>query len=194
MVPSTTRSKDREELMARMGSAGFLVASIVVTVWVASPATQPQPSIQGVWRNVERVIPAAGAAGDRVDPFDHVPVGIQSNVQPGLLIFTKSHYSRTTDTAVQPRPVAEFAIAEKPTVAELQARWGPFAANAGTYELSGTTLTLHLVVSKEPRDQAAGTFARLKVQLDGDTLSLTPVANTRGPIVAGVTSRYVRVE
>jgi hypothetical protein len=71
---------------------------------------------------------------------------------------------------------------------------GPFAANAGTYELSGTMLTLHLVVSKEPRDQAAGTLARLQVKLDGDTLSLTPVANTRGPIVAGVTSRYVRVE
>jgi hypothetical protein len=107
-----------------MVSAGSLVASIVVTVCVASPATQPQPSIQGVWLNVERVIPAAAATGDRVDPFDHVRVGIQSNVQPGLLIFTKAHHSRTTDTAVQPRPAAEFAIAEKPTVAELQVRWG----------------------------------------------------------------------
>jgi hypothetical protein len=85
-----------------------------------------------------------------------------------------AHYSRTTDTAVQPRSAAGYSIAEKPTVAELQARWGPFAANAGTYELSDTTLTLHLVVAKEPRDQAAGTFARLQVKLVGDTLSLTP--------------------
>ena len=42
-----------------MTSTGVLLASVVVVGWVALPATQPQPSIQGVWRNVERVIPAS---------------------------------------------------------------------------------------------------------------------------------------
>ena len=56
----------------------------------------------------------------------------------------------------------------RPTVEELQARWGPFAANAGTYELSGDTLTFHAFVSKEPRDQTPGGFARLRVDAGGE--------------------------
>jgi hypothetical protein len=50
------------------------------------------------------------------------------------------------------------------------------------------------VVSKSPSDQREGSFARLTVKLDGNSLWLTPFENNRGPIVAGVTSKYVRVE
>ena len=170
------------------------LAIIVLSPFAMSASGQTQPSIEGVWRNVERVIPASTRPGDRLDPFGHVPVGTQTNVQPGLLIFTKQHYSRTTDTAVQPRPTSGYATPAKPTLEELQARWGPFAANAGTYEISGSTLTLRAVVSKEPRDQVAGGFARLLVQLEANTLSLTPIERSDGRIAAGVTSRYVRVE
>ena len=160
----------------------------------ASPTGPSQLSIRGVWRNTERVIPDATDPGARRDPFAHVPVGTQKDVQPGLLIITERHYSRTTDTAVQPRPTTDYALAGKPTLEELQARWGPFAANAGTYELAGDTLTLRALVSKEPRDQTPGGFARLRVKLEGDILSLTPFERSDGSIGAGVTSRYVRVE
>ena len=127
------------------------------------------------------MIPATTNPGDRLDPFAHVPVGTQTNVQPGLLIFTEKHYSRTTDIAVQPRPTTSYATAGKPTLEELQARWGPFAANAGTYEVSGDTVMLRAVVSKEPRDQAPGGFARLRVKLEGGVLSLTPIGETTAP-------------
>lgn len=166
---------------------------VVLTVVSESPG-QTTASIQGVWRNVERVIPASTNPGDRIDPFGHVPVGVQTDVQPGLLIITQRHYSRTTDTAVHPRPKDGYATAAQPTAEELQARWGPFAANAGTYELSGNVLTLRMLVSKEPRDQVQGGFARLRVELEGNRLSLTPIENSQGRIAAGVTSRYVRVE
>ena len=170
-----------------------IIALFLLTVAVA-PAPQRPPSIQGVWRNVERVIPDSTKPGDRIDPFGHVPVGTQTDLQPGLLIITKGYYSRTTDTAVRPRPNDSYAKPGQPTVEELQARWGPFAANAGTYELSGDVLTLRVLVSKEPRDQAEGGFARLRVVQEGDRLSLTPIENSQGRIAAGVTSRYVRVE
>lgn len=159
-----------------------------------SQQREAQASIRGVWRNIERVIPATTDPGNRVDPFGHVPVGTQTNVQPGLLIITAKYYSRTTDTAVQPRPSTGYAVAGTPTIEELQARWGPFAANAGTYELSGDTLTLRAIVSKEPRDQTRDRFARLRVRLDGNVLSLMPFETSDGPIAAGVTSRYERVE
>ena len=151
-------------------------------------------AIRGVWRNTERVIPATTEPGARLDPFGHVPAGTQTNVQPGLLIFTERHFSRTTDTAVQPRPTTPYATPGTPTVEELQSRWGPFAANAGTYELSGDTLTLRAIVAKEPGDQAVGGFARLRVTLEGNVLSLTPFERSDGRIAAGVTSRYVRIE
>lgn len=167
---------------------------ILILSFVGSLDGQSPLPIQGVWRPVARTIPASTTPGERSDPFAHVPVGTQTAVQPGLLIFTKQHYSRVTDTAVQPRPTTGEATPGRSTVEELQARWGPFQANAGTYELSGSTLTLRLVVSKEPRDQREGNFARLTVKMDGNRLWLTPFENAAGPIVAGVTSEYVRVE
>ncbi len=163
---------------------------LVLSAVAASPAGQSQPSIQGVWRPVERVIPRSTTPGDRVDPFGHVPVGTQTDLQPGLLIFTARYYSRTTDTSVGPRPTAPYGTPGKPTVDELQVRWGPFQANAGTYELSGNTVMLRILVSKDPGGQRGDTFARLAVALDGNTLSLTPVENDAGRIVAGVTTRY----
>jgi hypothetical protein len=73
--------------------------------------------------------------------------GTHTDLQPDLMIFTAKFYSRTTDTAAQPRPTTSNKIPGKPTLEELQAEWGPFAANAGTYEISGTTLTLRAVVA-----------------------------------------------
>jgi hypothetical protein len=71
------------------------------------------------------------------------------------MIFTARHYSRTTDTATTPRPTTQEATPGKATVEELLARWGPFQANAGTDELSGSTLTLRLIVSKDRQASAA---------------------------------------
>jgi hypothetical protein len=167
---------------------------LAATLLVAAPHAQTSAEIRGVWRLVSRTVPAATTPGARVDPFGHVPAGVQTTVQPSLLILTAGHFSRTTDTAVEPRPTSDYAVPGRPTVEELQARFGPFAANAGRYELDGDVLTLRPVVAHDPRAQRPGSYARLRVRLSGDTLSLTPVANNAGPIAAGVTSTYQRVE
>jgi len=106
--------------------------------------------VEGVWRVVARTIPATTSPTERSDPFAHVPVGRHVDVQPGLLIFSKSHYRRVTDTAVRPRPRGIGATAGRTTVSELQDRWGPFQANAGTYEVAGDVLTLRVIVAKDP--------------------------------------------
>jgi hypothetical protein len=77
---------------------------------------------------------------------------------------------------------------------ELQAEWGPFAANAGTYEISGTTLILRAIVAKSPRAQAERNFTRLSIKLDGNNLWLTPIGTEAGIIAAPVTSKYMRIE
>jgi hypothetical protein len=140
-------------------------------------AGQSAASIQGVWRAVEITIPASTApaagvdnrASARQDPFGAFSEGTHTALQPELMIFTREHYSRTTDTGAQPRPTTGYKIPGKPTL-ELQAAWGPFVANAGSYEVSGTTLTLHAIVAKNPRAQANRNFTRLNIRLEGSNL------------------------
>ena len=166
---------------------------LIVFAGVVTPtAGQSTTSIQGVWRAVERTIPASTA--DRRDPFGAFSEGTHTDLQPELMIFTARHYSRTTDTAAQPRPTTGYRVTGQPTVEELQAEWGPFAANAGTYEISGTTLTLRAIVAKSPRAQTEGNLTRLGIRLDGNNLWLTPIDTEAGRITAPVTSKYERVE
>lgn len=169
-----------------------LLVLIVLAGLVTPMAGQSTTSIQGVWRVVERTIPASTA--DRRDPFGVFSEGTHTNLQPELMIFTAKHYSRTTDTAAQPRPTTGYTVPGKPTLEELQAEWGPFAANAGTYEVSGTTLTLRAIVAKSPRAQADKNFTRVSIKLDGNHLWLTPIDTETGTIAAPVTSKYMRVE
>jgi len=149
---------------------------------------QSKPSIQGVWRTVEVTItnpnPAPGL----------LPKGTHTNLQPSLLIFTGKHYSTVTDTAAQPRPTAAFKVAGKPTAEEMQAQWGPFAANAGTFELSGTTLTRRAIVSKNPANQNGKILTRSTIKLDGNNLWITTTENVTGKIANPATIKYVRVE
>src|SRR4029453_13806447 len=117
---------------------------VVVGVLAAINATvlgQTKPSLQGVWRAVEVTVTNPNP------PPNARPKGTHTNLQPNLLIFTAKHYSVIADTAVEPRPTTPVKEEGKPTVEELQARWGPFTANAGTYEVSGDTLTTNPVVA-----------------------------------------------
>ena len=63
---------------------------------------------------VERTITDSSAG--RQDEFGAFPVGTHTNLQPGLLIFTAKHYSRTTDAAAQPRPTGPYKTPGKPTL------------------------------------------------------------------------------
>src|SRR6476469_3099216 len=179
-----------------------MLTLVLFVAFATLMAGQSAPSIQGVWRAVEVSIPASSApaagvdnrAAARQDPFGAFSEGTHTALQPELMIFTGKHYSRTTDTAAQPRPTTGYKIPGKPTLEELQAAWGPFVANAGSYEVSGTTLTLRAIVAKSPRAQADKNFTRLSVKLDGNHLWLTPIDTETGQIAAPVTSNYMRVE
>ena len=63
-----------------------LLVLIVLAGLVTPVAGQSTTSIQGVWRVVERTIPASTA--ERRDPFGTFSEGTHTNLQPELLIFT----------------------------------------------------------------------------------------------------------
>ncbi len=166
----------------------ILVVVAVLGLTSSFLIAQSKPSIQGVWRTVEVTITAPNPAPGGLAKGTH------TDLQPALLIFTGKHYSTTTDTAAKPRPTAAFKVAGKPTAEEMQAQWGPFAANAGTYELSGTTLTRRAIVAKNPATQGGKNFSRANIKLDGNNLWITLTETQDGKADNPATIKYVRVE
>lgn len=138
-------------------------------------------SIQGVWQTTE--IRIAGAT-PRVIPV--------ADPRAFVTIFTARHYSRTEIQAEGPRTA--IPDVSKATADELRALWGPVVAEAGTYEVSGETLTLHPQSSKSPAAMASGAFIFCTFKIDGNTLTIAQVRNQTGPYPSPVTFKLIRVE
>ncbi len=138
-------------------------------------------SIQGVWQTVELRVTGPSARTITIP-------------QPGpyLTIFTAKHYSRTEVQSDGPRQI--LTDVAKATADELRTVWGPFVAEAGTYELGGGMLTVHPLASKSPAAMAPGALIVYSYKFDGDTLSLTQVRNQGGPFSNPFTAKLVRIE
>jgi hypothetical protein len=139
------------------------------------------PALQGVWQTTEITI---GGATPRT-----ITVG---EPRPYFTILTAKHYSRTEIQADAPRPV--IADISKATADELRTIWGPVVAEAGTYDVSGTTVTMHPLASKSPAAMAAGAFIVYTYKVDGNTLWLTQVRNQSGPYPSPATFKLTRIE
>jgi hypothetical protein len=127
-----------------------------------------KPKLEGVWQGVEA-------------KWTGPTPGTNSNPQPGFYIFTKNHYSTVAVIGDKPRPQAQDV--EKATADELRAMWGPFVANAGTYEISGDTLTTRPLVAKNPKVMSPGSSATASFKLEGDTLTLALHFPPSNPII-----------
>ena len=149
-----------------------LLATLLVSVptlgctQAATPAPAQEeaaPPIEGVWRITEIVTTGANAVTN-------------ASPQPGLVIFTRGHYSYLSVNGSATRP--EFAPAKDPaklTDAEKLARfeqWNPFTAQSGTYEIAGTTLTRRPVVAKNVAVMTTNPPIVAEFTLDNDTLVL----------------------
>jgi hypothetical protein len=139
------------------------------------------PSIQGVWRVVEATITGPAA---RTLSFAG---------RPNLTIVTATHYSRVEVQADAPRPI--LADVGKASADELRAAWGPFVAEAGTYEMtSGNLVTMRPIASKNPAVMGPGVFITYSYRLEGDTLWLTQQRNQTGSFPNPFTLKLTRVE
>ena len=110
----------------------------------------------------------------------------------GLYIFTPgNHYSIMFATKDRP----QIDDTNKASADELRAMWGPMAANAGTYEVSGNVVTIRPIVAKIPIVMAPGAIEVYAFSVDGKTLSLTQQRNARGVTVQNAnTVHLARVE
>ena len=138
-------------------------------------------SHQGVWQVAEVTIPGPAART------------IAFRERPNLTIITARHYSRVEVQSDGPRPIP--ADVTKASGDELRAVWGPFVAEAGTYEVTtGDVITMRPIASKNPAVMGAGVFITYSYKLDGDTMWLTQQRNQNGPFANPVTFKLVRVE
>jgi hypothetical protein len=160
-------------------SYGALIVAMVAGRAAAPSAAEPNASVQGVWRTLEVVVP--GAAGRRYKPA------------ATLAIFHGRHYSRVEVHAEQPRPLLGNPAAA--SADQLRAVWGPFVAEAGTFEVSGSNvITLRTTIAKNPAAMRDGASSVYRYRREGDILTLTEVRTPAGPSAQPIMVTLTRVE
>jgi len=164
--------------MKRYGIS-LIVAGLLVSYAIAGQATSP--SIRGVWQAVEVTIPGPSSRTITI-----------AEPRPNLTVVTARYYSRVQVEAQGPRPV--IADAAKATADQLRAAWGPFAAEAGTYDLTAHLITMRPIAAKNAAVMAPGAFTTWSYRLEGNTLWVTAQRNQDGPIANPVTVKSLRVE
>ena len=143
----------------------FVVLSIVL---LASAVASAQ-SVQGAWKRAEVVVKGGPEPGTNSSP------------QPGLMIFTKGYYSEMfvpSDEARKDHAGTGFDYT--PTDAEKVRSYDSFVANSGTYEISGSKLTTHTIVAKNPNRMSEHLSTTYEFELEGDTLWLTSTRTAGG--------------
>jgi len=131
---------------------------------------QTKSPVEGVWKIVELIMPGK-------DPAEKASA--LTNLQPGLMIFTRGYYSTVLVMSEQSR--AAVAPAKDPqnlTDVEKIARyeeWRPFSAASGAYEIKGSTIVRRVMVAKNVRVMARETQTIWEFKLEGlSTLWLIP--------------------
>ena len=165
-----------------MSHRAFVVAVLLSVSTVGfGQGKAAAPSVEGVWKIAEVVTTGANAATN-------------ASPQPSLIIFAQGHYSYVSVNGTTPRPtVADAKDPNNLTDAEKIARyeqWNLFSANAGTYDVKGTTITRRPLVAKNPAVMTTSPPIVQEFKLDGDTLWLIsksaagrPASETRTKLV-----------
>ena len=109
---------------------------------------------------------------------------------PGVYIFAKTHYSMMTASPDRP----DIIDLSQASADDLRALYGPMAANAGVYEVSGNLVTIRPIVAKIPVVMKSGAYEVYAFAIEGSSLTLTQQRNVRGPVEGRAPVRLVRVE
>jgi len=135
-----------------------LAATILIAACQGSPTPEPMTptnELVGVWSLVA------------ADPGDGSP--LISPSQPGLYIFSVDHYAAVF--APGPDPRIKSALSFQPTQEEMVAQYASIIVNAGTYEVSGSTVTFRPMIAKSPA--FVGGHQTSTFDVAGDTLVLS---------------------
>jgi len=142
---------------------------------VAEPEVSARGPLEGVWSITEAIVTSADGTATTIEG------------QPGLYMFTDRFYSTMlveTDS--------HLPFPSQPTDEERLAAYDNFIANAGTYEVTDSTITVDITVSKNPNAITQRPFS-YEYELEGDSLTLTLRA-AFAPRDGSIQYRLVRLE
>ena len=160
---------------------GLICVALVVALGISTAAQSKTGSLQGVWQTVELTITGPGARTITLpEPLAN------------LTIFSGRHYTRVEVQTEKPRPI--LAAPATATADELRATWGPFVAEAGTFEVTDNTITMRPIASKNPAIMGPGISLTYSFKIEGKTMWVTQVRNQTGPFPNPFTAKMVRVE
>ena len=127
----------------------FLVAAAVVgivaaatTVGFSQAKPSATPSIEGAWKRTSVVVTGANPSN--------------TPQQPNIYIYGKKYYAHVIENEPRkplPPPKDPNKLTDAEKIAAYEA-WAPLNTHAGTYEIKGTTIIHHQIVSKAPTPAA----------------------------------------
>lgn len=157
--------------------AATIILAIALAVLATAPIASAQGSkLEGVWKATE--VTLTGPNARTVMPSE-----------PGFLIITKKHFSNFGVNGDRPQAVLPQKGA---TDAQKLAAWTPFSATLGTYEVKGTTFTIHPINDKNPIEP--GSFSTYDFKIEGDTLIFKRTVTQAGPTPDSMTIKLTRLE
>lgn len=143
--------------VALLATVVAVAVAVSLTIIPASASVPLADGIQGAWRSVE--VTVTNAEGTNTNPI----------TQANMTIYSAGHYSSIRVTGQENREL----LPEEATDEQLLAAWRPFAANAGTYTLDGTTLTTRVMVAKSPNAMAESRENSSEVVIEGNVMYQT---------------------
>jgi hypothetical protein len=149
-----------------------IVPATVLLAIVSAPTSAQ--TVRGVWKPVEVVISKGPNAGRHT-----------TDVQPGLLFLTDSHYSIMFVSGFAARP----HLSAQPTDSERARAFESFIAQAGTYQLKDSILTRTPTVAKNPGVMVGQSYAT-RMRAVADTIWFTVTAAD----TVETRTKWVRVE
>jgi len=155
-----------------------LSATLLVATGSRVKASESREAFEGVWKTVEVVVPG--------------PTPQTFRAAATLAIFHGKHYSRVEVHTEGARPMLKDPATA--SADELRAAWGPFVAEAGTFEVAGNNVTMQATVAKNPAAMMNGATSVYTYQRNGDSLTLTQTRTPSGATAAPVTIKLARVE
>lgn len=146
-------------------------AAFALTVTLALVGCTPSEPAQGAASEGAAAPEAEAARGPlegvwsvvAVDPTD---APVVDPAQPGLLIFTESHYSSVYTPGAEAR--VKSAASFQPTDEEMLAQYQSIIVNSGTYEVDGDGLVFLPIIAKSPG--FVGGYLSATFSVSGDTL------------------------
>ncbi len=136
------------------------IATMLASLFLTT-LTQAQGSLEGAWQRTEIRM--------SFGPYEEVI----SDTEMALILFTQGHYStmrNLSDRSEFPKGPGRLETNEQKIAA-----FESFFANAGSYEVAGSKLTLRHILARNPR--AVGGTVESEYRVEGDKLMISTTDN-----------------